>query len=301
MAEPMDEVGGKMTAGKFRLAKTYIREITQEQADKDLDKFLALKCGHASEHSKAGLTFLDHYFIAYRYDTKSKRKITFYEFIKNKEILNKPYVKKMVQSELKRGVPEPYTYIHAFHLYYGTISQFRPTVAFDFYCKMKPTTVLDFSAGWGGRCLGAMKYGCGYIGVDTNTDLRDPYRKMLAHLKPKTKVQMIFRDSAKVDYSKYNYDMVFTSPPYYKKEVYEQMPEYSTYDEWIDTFLRPVVEKSYQHMKPGSFCLNVPQDIYQSLKKILGRSADKKYPLAISRRQKGVIHYKEYTYVWIKK
>jgi hypothetical protein len=47
-----------------------------------------------------------------------------------------------------------------FQLYWGSINQFRPTVAKWVYTTLKAKTgILDFSAGWGGRCLAAMSMG----------------------------------------------------------------------------------------------------------------------------------------------
>ena len=43
----------------------------------------------------------------------------------------------------------------------------------------KPTTILDFSMGWGGRLVAAMTIpNIKYIGFDTNTDLINPYKKI---------------------------------------------------------------------------------------------------------------------------
>jgi 16S rRNA G966 N2-methylase RsmD len=284
--------GGKITAEKIKIAKT-VYDISPEQRDQDYEKFMALSCGEATPFSNIGLKFLNYYFAPYRLDTLSKKNISYYEFYNDKEIQKKPYI----QSLLKRDV----TLYEIFKLYFGSIAQFRPTIAYELYCKLKPTSVLDFSAGWGGRCLAAIKYDCQYVGFDTNTDLKKPYNQMLSYIKPKTKTQIIFQDSATVDFSKYKYDMVFTSPPYFTIEKYENMPSYSSYQNWIETFLQPVISKSYRYMQTnGNYCVNVPKAIYDDIKKILRRPADLKIPLKIRQRQEGVIKYREYIYVWKK-
>jgi DNA modification methylase len=80
--------------------------------------------------------------------------------------------------------------------------------------------------GWGGRLVGACIAGVPkYIGIDTNRNLEAPYKNMCEQLKklsPCTDAQLLFVDALTVDYSAFEYDMVFTSPPYYNKEIYGQ-------------------------------------------------------------------------------
>jgi DNA modification methylase len=59
------------------------------------------------------------------------------------------------------------------------------------------------------------------------------------------------------------FDLVFTSPPYFCKELYSQdlmqsSARYGDYDSWRDRFLRPLVEKSFTALREnGIFVLNV--------------------------------------------
>ena len=78
----------------------------------------------------------------------------------------------------------------------------------------------------------------------------------------------VHRDSSKVDYSKYDYDMVFTSPPYYMLEKYENMPQYESNEDFNEKFLYPVIKNSYKYLKPnGHYILNIPISMYDDLKK----------------------------------
>jgi site-specific DNA-adenine methylase len=283
-------IGGVVTPEKRKIASKYM-DITEDQACRDFCKFM--ETTKFSPMSQIGLKFLNYFFFPYRLDTITKKKINFYDFLKRPDLVNKPYIQSLLA---KRN--DIYS---VFRLYFGTVSSFKPHIAYELYEKYQPQRVLDFSAGWGGRMLGAIKYGCDYIGFDTNKDLKRPYQELIKAIRPETEAKIYFRDSAKVDYSKYDYDMVFTSPPYYKIEQYEFMPQYSSYEDWVERFLRPVISNSYQHLKSGgTYALNVPQDIYKDVVKILGRTADTKEELKIVKRQKGVIHYKEYIYVWKK-
>jgi len=51
-----------------------------------------------------------------------------------------------------------------------------------------------------------------------------------------SKVTLIFKPSEQVDFSKYDYDLVFTSPPYFMIERYEKMPPYKSKQEFLENF-----------------------------------------------------------------
>lgn len=280
--------GGEITAEKRRIAKT-VFDITEEQAQRDLENFMTQD--KFTKMSRYGLTYLNYFFLPYRLDTKVKN-ITFYDFYKNPR-LRIPWMKDFLK---KKSLYE------AYKLGIGAVAQFRPTIAYDLYKLLKPTKVLDPSAGWGGRALGAVKFGCEYTGFDTNTDLKEPYTQMLKDLGDKGKnIHIEFIDSAKVDYSKYDYDMIFTSPPYYTLEKYKNMPTYENYDDWLNRFFKPLIENTYKHLRTnGYFCMNVSANIFEDLKKIIGRTPNKKIKLPKSQRALSKFSYDEYIYVWKK-
>jgi len=160
-----------------------------------------------------------------------------------------------------------------FQLYYGPINQFRPTEAKRLYCTLKPKHgVLDFSAGWGGRCLGAMAYGIPYVGIDANTGMKKTYETMIKTLNPSAKVTMLFQPSETVDFSAFTYDLVFTSPPYFTLEEYENMPEYGSKEGFLDKFFRPVVRNAWANLhRSGHMALNMPKEMYDAIKDSLPR------------------------------
>jgi 16S rRNA G966 N2-methylase RsmD len=158
-----------------------------------------------------------------------------------------------------------------FQLYYGSINQFRPAEAKRLYCRLEPKVgILDFSAGWGGRCLAAIAYGVPYIGIDANTNLKKSYEQMINALDASTKVHLLFQPSETVDFSKYKYDLVFTSPPYFMIEEYEKMPQYGSKEGFLDKFFRPVVTNVWKNLQsPGYMALNMPKEMYDSVKDLL--------------------------------
>jgi hypothetical protein len=58
-----------------------------------------------------------------------------------------------------------------------------------------------------------MAYGIPYLGIDANKNMEKSYNDMIQLVKPENDVKMIFKPSETVDFSKFSYDLVFTSPP----------------------------------------------------------------------------------------
>jgi site-specific DNA-adenine methylase len=135
--------------------------------------------------------------------------------------------------------------------------------------------------GWGGRLVAACSQNIErYIGIDMNVNLKPHYDAMVQQLKTlsTTDIQLQFRDALTVDYSKLDYDFVFTSPPYYNVEIYNHSEKISK-DEWNNQFYIPLFKMTYKHLKPGGvYCLNLPTYLYDIAKMVLGHCAEK-YPL----------------------
>ena len=190
--------------------------------------------------------------------------------IKRVQELALKYSKKEKLDDLK-----PHDYQSVLSLRVASINQFKPRVAACLYEQFKPNCILDFSAGWGDRCVAAMAKGIDYIGIDSNTELARPYTDMVNFFKEyanvSSSVQMHFMPSETFDFSQYDqqYDMVFTSPPYYDIEIYENMPTYTSYEHWESKFLQHVIQKSWEFLKEGGWmCLNIPSNKYDARRKI---------------------------------
>jgi len=218
------------------------------------------------------------------------------------------YVKNMLKYYESREISEIRKWKYIFNLYFSSISIFRPVMSMEVYCKFVPKIgVLDPTMGWGGRLVGACALDLPkYIGIDSNTNLDMPYREMSAFLQKttKTKIELFFQDALTVDYSKLDYDMVFTSPPYYNIEVYSGMKE-KTKEEWNTGFYKPLFERTWKSMRsPGYYCLNIPSEVYDSAcVPILGKSWKKILLKKRGRTQKNEEEgkgYEEYIYVWKK-
>ena len=113
----------------------------------------------------------------------------------------------------------------------------------------KPKRWLDPTAGWGDRLRCAIAYGCEYVGVDSNKEMESAYKAIIADsgsLKCKVIIDK-FQDAKLVG----KFDLVFTSPPFFTKEVYEHMTHWKTVEEFSDDFLKPLFKKSCKHLEDG--------------------------------------------------
>jgi tRNA1(Val) A37 N6-methylase TrmN6 len=180
---------------------------------------------------------------------------------------------------------------------------FRPIVAADIYKRYNPKSVLDFTAGWGGRMVGACAVNVPkYTGIEINNLLKLPYDRMITDLKEDanvcTDLKMFFQDALTFDYSSLEYDLVLTSPPYYSIEKYPGNKTYNSKSEMNELFYVPLFSKTFQHLqKGGYYCLNVNLEIYISVCVPLLGEATEQIPLKKSKRQND---YKECIYVWKK-
>lgn len=268
-----------------------------------------------SARSKIGNNLVDYFTFEERLKTKGKYNCNFYEFVERIEEFKK---KKFIQNMLeyykdvknKNNTKNEYVVLkEVYNICISSINIFRPIQAMEVYAKYKPTRILDFSCGWGGRLVGACALDIPhYIGIDINQGLKPGYDKMIAFLKKdiggnsvkrsKTEIEMIYKDSLQVDYSSLDYDMVFTSPPYYLLEKYPNNVVYSSKPEMNEIFYKPLFQKTWTHLKPGgTYCLNVNKEIYDACCFPILGEATESFPMKKSQRQN---KYMEWIYVWTK-
>ena len=147
----------------------------------------------------------------------------------------------------------------------GAVVFFKPATAKYLYKKYDATHVLDPTAGWGGRMLGAYALNIDYTGIDTNTNMKESYDGMMAHMNS-TKLKMIWESALTVDFSEIDYDFVLTSPPYVNIEQYEGMNLFKDNDEFYEEFLIPLIDKCRKHIKRnGKVAFNISPKMYNEL------------------------------------
>jgi len=153
----------------------------------------------------------------------------------------------------------------------STVHNFKPLIAktlYDLYCP-EGGTVLDFSAGYGARLLGAFVSSRvqRYIGVDpcqqTFFGLRKLNRRLERYI-PGKLIELHNRCAEDPSwYPQDSVDMCFSSPPYFDAEKYsdedtQSYLRYPTIDKWVDGFLRGTVKNCLKALKmDGFFILNI--------------------------------------------
>ena len=157
----------------------------------------------------------------------------------------------------------------------------------DHLDKSSTINVFDPSAGWAGRILGAMAIKddrhVHYIGTDPNTDHttgegRTKYHEVADFFNNRTtrsnkffthqNTYHIFQLGSEVikddpEFQQYRgtIDLVFTSPPYFAKEIYSDDPTQSchkfgsSYDAWRDGFLKPTLETAVEWLRNDRYLL----------------------------------------------
>ena len=248
--------------------------------------------------------------ILYKYQfhnlLKCKREEKKYKTIE--EIYESPdEIEKLWQETIKRnrrknGRNSARDMYEVFRINRGAIVFFKSSTAKYIYKKYGATSILDPTAGWGGRMLGAASLGLKYTGMDTNKNLKEGYDNMRKDLGIKKKdCAMKWGSCFYWDFTKIDYDFVLTSPPYVNMELYEGMKPFESNELFYRQFLIPLMDKCFLHMKQGGhMCFNISPKMYKDLIKNGYRECDIKEDM---RQQLGAAYKtksQDYTYIWKK-
>lgn len=234
----------------------YHYSYSEEELKKDWKKLLSYKNSSffTASQVRTGMKLCEHFFPNF-FDIVNPQGIGFKNFwnerdlqkvlIWNRKSHSTPYI-----SELRRGIS------FCFGLTKNTM--FRPHLAKMICDYYKPTIVLDPCAGWGGRMLGVVASGAKYIAYEPNTETYKHLEEVASFLGIQDKVELYNEDSGKAIFPAH--DLVLTSPPYYNLEVYSQEEtqsenQFDTYEEWLEKWLFPLVQKSAKDTK--TLCWNV--------------------------------------------
>lgn len=226
-----------------------------------------------------------------------------------KEIMEDPELKeKLWKDTIKRNCKDNCPYptksdiFEANRINSGAIVFFKSSTAKYLYKLFNSKSVLDFTMGWGGRLLGAMSLDINYIGIDTNTNLRNGYNAMIEDLPcDKSKINLIWDSCLNVDYSQYEYDLILTSPPYVNMELYENMKPFENDKVFYEEFLMPTMDKAFTHMKDGGhMCINISPKMFKALMKHGYRKPDNQIDLRQQLGQNHSIKSQDYIYIWNK-
>jgi hypothetical protein len=267
------------------------KTLTLEQRKKEIESLKSFD-GLTSGIKLAGNKYINHYFFSEIAKVRFDNKPSLFEIMHNEKLKEKLYKGTITKdNNLASNMMGAYTRL-------SPVCFFKPTIAKFLYTKFQPTSVLDFTAGWGGRMMGAVAYGCKYTGIDTNITLKQNYDIMMEELGGDT--EMIWKSALDVDFSNIDYDMVLTSPPYINKELYEHMKPFESSKSYYVDFLIPLITKSLANIKNnGTVCININKEYYEGLLKNGFREANEIVEYQQSTRQNKDGKTKmEYVYCW---
>jgi hypothetical protein len=294
---------------KITIAKK-IKDIKMEDVEEEMNKLIKIgsNANMISERSKIGNNVVDYFTFVQRLETKGKYDVNYFEFLVNLDTFRE---KKFIQNMLKyyedvknkNNTKHEYKVLkEVYNICISAINIMRPLNCMEIYTRFNAKRVLNFCAGWGGSTVAAAALNLdAFYGVEINTDLKVPYDKMVTYLRTKsnTEFSIKFGDAVDVEYSIFDYDTVFASPPYYFIEKYANNIEYKSKADMEAKFYRPVFTKTYNGLKKGGhFIINVCKEVYDNVLKNLFGEAHTVFPLKKSKRQN---NYTEMVYVWHKK
>ena len=321
------------TVEKKKIIMQEIKNISYETIQNELQQLVNIGTTNiekVSSRCRLGNNIVDYFTFYERLHTKGKYGIHFFQFVENiEEFKKKKFIANLFQY-LQTNVKKPRKHFYAickyiYNLSINCIFIIRPLVYMEIYTKYRPRRILDFCAGWGGAALAAAilindtsSELISYTGIDMNTNLQIPYEKMLAFLKEElfynknTKdnnnknkiimgeenIKMIFADALTVDYSAMEYDFVFTSPPYYFIQKYENNKEYKNKKEMNEHFYRPLFTRTFAGLQPnGIYAINVCKEVFTSVLVELLGPPNEIFSYKKSHRQK---KHEEMIYLWRK-
>ena len=149
-------------------------------------------------------------------------------------------------------------------------SNFRITLALTVLQMFKVKKWLDISAGWGDRLIASILYGVDlYYAVDPNKCLHGYYKNIINELDVENKSKyVVLEDGFETAEIKENdFDIVFTSPPFFDKEIYSTETKdsvilYNNVELWFENFLMFSLRKAYEHLiKGGHMVLYIDEGI----------------------------------------
>lgn len=160
--------------------------------------------------------------------------------------------------------------------YWSTATNFSPMRAKAIYERFaKPGSVVyDFSAGFGGRLLGALssmqnKYT--YIACEPCTDtaynlnVLGNYIERITGRRNSYTIHQVGSEVLQLPAN--SIDFAFSCPPYYLLERYsdeatQSTVKYPKYNDWLEYYVKPTLQNAYNALKPGSKLGFVICDIY---------------------------------------
>ena len=213
----------------------------------------------------------DYFYENYNEVSKIKP-LTPYEIGEGNSLLSNEVRKsKLLSLNESKGVNilTPYEVRESLYQQVKECTSFRPANLIAIAQIFGSKSVLDFSSGWGDRLLGALALGIEYVGVDPNPKLHPRYQKMIQQfaVDPSKYITLVGTAQTAV-FPTRNYDLVFTSPPYFDLEEYSGPNQSVSEVEnnrtsevvWFNNFLKIALDRSWTVLISGGYMvININQ------------------------------------------
>jgi hypothetical protein len=148
-------------------------------------------------------------------------------------------------SEIKRAIK------------FNPVTIYSPIMTKSIVKELECKTVFDPCIGWGGRIIGTTCLGNDYhyTGCEPFTKTFAGLETLVKDLKIENQVKLYNSPVENIldQLNEKRFDMCLTSPPYFDLEVYsheetQSINNYKTYEEWINGFIRPIIEFVCSHV-----------------------------------------------------
>jgi tRNA1(Val) A37 N6-methylase TrmN6 len=244
-----------------RIIKNDFQSIINDKSELRYNEIKGVPTSIITANTK-GIKLMNHFTDPVIIYTHKNNRPSYYEAWNNPD-LRKVLVNRMIDKDVRINNRSLFG---CFGCQYGRLYNFPVNIAkFMYNTYGKGGSVLDFCAGFAGRLLGFWASDCKeYIGIDPNKNV--PYPKIIEFLKQfEDKKAKVYYDCAEdMDYSNLGkFDLIFTSPPYFKTEIYSEDPSQSChrYGEvkmWLEKFLYTTLQKCSEVLKmDGTFAINI--------------------------------------------
>jgi 16S rRNA G966 N2-methylase RsmD len=237
------------------------KRLSETDLLKEKEKVLKFKQTDKNTNTFVGNNLLYHFQMEELCKTHRKNKLSLTDIFQDETEIKK--LQDQVKKRERTGTYENKMF-ECWRINNGSITFFKMCNATYLYKKYHATKVLDFTAGWGGRMLGAINLGIEYIGIDTNINLKRGYDQMIELFGCEEKCKMLWQSALEVDYSTLDYDFVFTSPPYEDIEIYSNMG-YEGVEWFYQEFLIKLIDEARKYNKGAYTCINISPQMYKKL------------------------------------
>ena len=281
--------------------------LAKEDLLYDLNKLKEF-AGSINENNFAGNGFLYHFQLKNLLRCRRENRKTIYEIAESPDDWSK--LIEQTKEKNRGGKSAAANVFECYRINNGSVVMFKATTAKYIYKKYGAKKVLDPTAGWGGRLLGAWAKNLDYTGIDTNVSLKPAYDSMISFLKndyfygifsEPPKMNMIFENSLNVDFHQIDYDFVLTSPPYINLEVYEHMEEWKTKELFYKDFFIPLFEKCMTNTNKATICFNISPKMYDEFLSFGGIKCSKEEDLKQQLGQQTNKKRQDKIYIWFVK